>query len=168
MAPVTNVLVAYATRHGSTEEIAGAVADELREHGVRVELRDAREVHDLLRYDAVVLGSAVYYGRWQRAAVRLLRRHRDELARLRLWLFQSGPLGHSDDTQVPGSVRRLLPTLGAPAPVTFAGRLDAGTSRGFVARKMVEHGRAGDFRDWDAIRDWAGEIARSLNGAPGR
>lgn len=157
-----NVLVAYATKRGSTEEIAAAIAGELREHGVRAELRDAREVHDLLRYDAVVLGSAVYHGRWQRAAVRLLRRHLAELARLRVWLFQSGPLGHANTRSTPGAVGRLLPELGAPTPTTFPGRLDRGTARGWIARTMVQHGQAGDFRDWDAVRAWAGQIAEAL------
>ncbi|WP_028927856.1 flavodoxin domain-containing protein [Pseudonocardia acaciae] len=164
---MAEVLVAYATKRGSTEEIASVIADEIGERGPRVHLRDAREVHDLLGYHAVVLGSALYNGRWQRPAVRLLRQHLAELARMRVWLFQSGPLDervHPPTT--PRAVLRLLPRIGADPPITFAGRLDAGTARGFIARKMVEHGRAGDFRDWDAIRAWAAGIADALTAVP--
>ena len=105
----TDVLVAYAGRHGGTEEIASAVADELRACGLRVHVSEVRGVHDLPRYRAVVLGSTMCFGRWRPGAVRFLRRHRGELARMRVWLFQTGPLGRRTRVATPGAVRRFLP-----------------------------------------------------------
>lgn len=161
----TDVLVVYASRSGGTEEIASAIAQELRARRLRVHVREARGVHDLVRYRAVVLGSALYFGRWRPSAVRFLRRHRDELARMRVWLFQSGPLDRTSQVRTPRAVRRLLPFLGADPPVTFGGRLDAGTARGFLARDLVAQRKGGDFRDWAAIRAWAHAIAEDLAAA---
>ena len=86
------VLVTAASRHGGTREIAEAIARELEAQGVSVELRELEEVSDLGRYDAVVLGSAVYLGRWLEPALRFVERHADELAERKTWLFSSGPI----------------------------------------------------------------------------
>src|SRR4051794_41276382 len=87
------VLVAYASKHRSTAEIAEVIADELREQGVGVDLREAGAVEDLSSYAAVVLGSAVYMKRWRRAARRLLRRVENPIAGPTLWVFNLGPVG---------------------------------------------------------------------------
>ena len=63
---MSRVLVAYGSRHGSTAEIAEAIAATLREAGLAVDCRKAGEVDSLDGYDAVVLGSAVYMRRWRR------------------------------------------------------------------------------------------------------
>jgi menaquinone-dependent protoporphyrinogen oxidase len=88
-----NVLVAFASKHGPTAEIAEAVADRLRASGLTVECRRATDVTSVERYDAVVLGSAVSMRRWRRGARRFLRRHADALAQRPLWIFSSGPAG---------------------------------------------------------------------------
>ena len=62
------VLVAYASKHSSTAEIAERIAAAMREAGRAAEVRPASEVDDLSGYGAVVLGSAVYAKRWQREA----------------------------------------------------------------------------------------------------
>ena len=91
------ILVAYGTRHGSTAEIAEAIAERLWAAGLDVDLRRARDVRSLAAYRAVVLGSAVYTARWRRDAARLLRRHRRDLAQRDVWLFSSGPVGKQAD-----------------------------------------------------------------------
>lgn len=83
-------LVAYASKNGSTAEIAQAIAGELRGHGLETDCREAGEVRDLKAYDAVVLGSAVYMKRWRPSARRFLRRHRASLPGLPWWVFNSG------------------------------------------------------------------------------
>lgn len=126
---MTTVLVAYATRRGSTKEIAEWVGDALREAGHTVDVRPAGDVRDIVGYDAVVLGSALYMQRWCRDARWFARRHRRALAGRPVWLFSSGPLDHTADggglPPVRG-VRRLAERFGAEA-VTFGGALDAGT-----------------------------------------
>ncbi|HXV92928.1 MAG TPA: flavodoxin domain-containing protein [Pseudonocardia sp.] len=163
------VLVAYASKFGSTAEIADAIADEIRGCGLDVDVVEAGRVRDVTPYGAVVLGSALYAGRWRRPAVGMLRRHRRELAGRPLRLFHSGPLDAEGERQPPPkAVARMLPALGADEPVTFGGRLEKDTARGFIARKMVDNGHGGDFRDWDAIRAWARDTAGSLAATGGR
>jgi menaquinone-dependent protoporphyrinogen oxidase len=151
------VLVAYATRMGGTAGIAEAIGDELRRRGHDVDVRDVATVGDITDYHVVIVGSAIYARRWRRTAVRFLRRHAAELRRRQVWLFHSGPLGPDKDTtqSMPGNVARLVRRIDAVPPVTFAGRLEQQTARGFVARRLASGELAGDFRDWDRVRSWA-------------
>jgi menaquinone-dependent protoporphyrinogen oxidase len=158
------VLVAYGTKNGSTAEIADVIADALKVEGLRSEARPAAEARDVSGYDAVVLGGALYAGRWHRDAVRFARRHEHALAERPVWLFSSGPLdasaGERDIPPVPGAARAAI-RLGAREHVTFGGRLEEG-ARGFLAQMIVKQGRGGDFRDMDRIRAWARGIAKEI------
>ncbi|NBH11750.1 flavodoxin domain-containing protein, partial [Amycolatopsis sp. SID8362] len=87
------VLVAYAGRHGGTRQIAEVIAAELGGTGLTVDVRDAADVAGVADYAAVVVGSALYYGRWRPEAVRLLERNARALAERPVWLFHSGPCG---------------------------------------------------------------------------
>ena len=87
----TSVLVAYATRYGSTQEVAEAVTATLRECGLSVDLRPAHEVDTLTRYNAVVLGAALYMFRWHKDALRFLSRHRKALMERPVAIFALGP-----------------------------------------------------------------------------
>jgi menaquinone-dependent protoporphyrinogen oxidase len=166
------VLVVYASKHGSTREIAEAVAGELQAGGCVV---DCREAHDAARpdgYDAVVLGSATYAKRWRREARRFLHHHRDALAQRPLWLFSSGPVGETDPDPgwiEPHAVLRAAEELGARDHVVFGGRVPA-HPQNFVERAMARDTPApfADRRDWDEIRAWARTIAREIrpSGAP--
>ena len=150
-------LVAYGTKNGSTQGIAEAVAEAFRAHGMETEVYPASEVSDVSPYDVVVLGGALYAGRWHADAVRFARRHRAALLGRAVWLFSSGPLDASADKRdIPPvrGARRASVRLDARQHVTFGGRLDAG-ARGRMARMIVESGRGGDFRDFDRISSWA-------------
>ncbi|SES40137.1 flavodoxin domain-containing protein [Actinokineospora terrae] len=156
------VLVLYASKMGSTKEIAEAVCAELAAHGLRAKVHDVLEVRALDGYDAVVLGSAVYAARWRRSAARFFRRHRQELAARRVWLFESGWVGTRPRT--PAATRggrRRAARLGVRAPAVFGGRLDPALARGALDRAIARKS-TGDYRDWDEIRAWAADIARAL------
>ncbi|MFD9903676.1 flavodoxin domain-containing protein [Streptomyces sp. NPDC059063] len=158
------VLVAYGSTYGSTAELARTVAAALTKAGLAVDVRSAADVREVTAYDAVVLGGAVYAGRWQRDARRFARRHRRALARRPVWLFSSGPLDSAaSDREVPPppSVRRMAVRLDARGHATFGGRLDQ-QARGPVARMIVRSGKGGDFRDFDAVTAWADAIAREI------
>ncbi|MFI6645976.1 flavodoxin domain-containing protein [Streptomyces sp. NPDC050504] len=158
------VLVAYGSKNGSTAEIAQAVAETLNEEGVTATARPAALVGDLDGYDAVVIGGALYTGRWHREARRFLRRHRSALSRLPVWLFSSGPLDASATARDIPAVRGVLRTaahLGARGHVTFGGRLEQG-AEGRVAHMILKSGKGGDFRDFPQIAAWARNIAREL------
>ncbi len=162
---MTRLLVAYATKMGGTAGIAAAIADELRTRGLTVDLRDADDAPVLDDYDAVVLGSAVYTGRWRRPAVALLRNLARRPDPPKVWLFHSGPTGpDSADRAVPApkKVAELAARLGAAPPETFGGRLETETAKGFLARKMAQGDLAGDFRDFDRIRAWARSVAAGV------
>ena len=77
---MSRVLVAYASKHGATAEIAEAIADQLREAGHATDCMPTDQVKELERYDAAVVGSAVYMKRWRRDAHRLLKHERRALA----------------------------------------------------------------------------------------
>lgn len=168
---MARVLVAYASKHGSTAEIAEAVASALRDGGHEVELADAGDVAGLDQVDAVVLGSAVYMKRWRREAKRFLRRHGDRLEQLPFWVFSSGPVGEESEEQMdsdwvePPRIIERVEELGARDHVAFGGKLPDEPG-GFMERAMVK-GTPEEFRDrrdWDRIREWAGRIADELSG----
>ncbi len=165
---MSKVLVAYASKRGSTAEIAEAIAAVLRDSGDDADCVEAGEVEALDGYDAVVLGSAVYMRRWRGDARRFLRRHRHELARLPLWVFSSGPTGdpaNDNDawTEPPHTIRKAE-DVGARDHVVFGGRVPA-DPHGFAQRAMVDNTppQWRDRRDWDAIRAWARGIAAELH-----
>jgi menaquinone-dependent protoporphyrinogen oxidase len=159
------VLVAVASRHGATREIAEAVGRTLSEHGLDADVRTFDEVADLDPYEAFVLGSAVYMGRWLEPARDFVDTHGAELAERPTWLFSSGPIGdpprpaESDAVQIDETVA----ATGARGHRLFAGKLDK-TRLGFGERAVALAFRAaeGDFRDWGEIEAWAVEIAGSL------
>ncbi|MFD8201811.1 flavodoxin domain-containing protein [Streptomyces sp. NPDC059701] len=161
------VLVAYGTTNGSTARIAETVAAVLRKEGTTVDTAPAASVDDVTPYDAVVIGGALYAGRWHKDARRFVRRHRRALSERPVWLFSSGPLDPSaserDIPPVPG-VRRVMAWIDAQEHVTFGGCLEEGAD-GFVARMILRNGKGGDFRDFPAIERWAARVAREI-GAP--
>lgn len=162
---MSRVLVAYATKHGATREIAEAIAHELRAAGHDAAAQAAEDVGALDRYDAVVVGSAVYMKRWRRSARRLLQRNHAVLAERPLWIFSSGPCGSDPDPSwsEPPKVVAEAQRLGMRGHVVFGGRLPTEPSS-FVERAMVKNTPAAqrDLRDWDEIRGWAREIAAAL------
>jgi menaquinone-dependent protoporphyrinogen oxidase len=164
--PTPRVLVAYATRHDSTAEIAAAVAAELEAAGCAAVLREARAVAGIVDVDAAVIGSALYLGRWDETALELLRRERATLSTIPTWLFSSGPVGVGSATArperlpQPEEVALLAEEIGAGS-MTFGGRVDP-ADEGLEAQIMTTAGLTGDWRDFGRIRGWARAIAGSL------
>lgn len=164
-------LVAYASRRGSTAEIAETVAATLRREGLGVCLERAEDVQSLERYDAVVLGSAVYMKRWRGDARHFLKRHRKALRQMPLWVFSSGPVGDSaednPDWAEPPKIIEKVEELGGRGHVVFGGCLPA-EPQGFMERALVEGTpkEHRDCRDWTEIREWAHQIAADLAAVP--
>ena len=157
------VLVAYASKLGSTAEIAETIAHVLRDSGHRALAQPARDVTGLDEWDAVVLGSAVYAAHWQRDARRFTERFHDELAARPLWLFSGGPLdrrlARADQPITPHGAE-ITAGLDVRAHRTFGGRL---TRDATVDEQVLQTHRIGDFRDWQAIVDYGVRIARELD-----
>jgi menaquinone-dependent protoporphyrinogen oxidase len=159
------VLVAYATKLGATTGIAEAIGAELERGGHQVDVREVGKVGSIEEYDVVVLGSAIYMRRWRQEAVQFLRKHSDELRERQVWLFHSGPLGPETEQlqAMPANVQRLARRIGAAPAMTFAGRLEPATAHGFLATRMAQSVSAGDYRDWETIRDWATDVSAAIH-----
>jgi menaquinone-dependent protoporphyrinogen oxidase len=159
------VLVGYASKHGSTLEIADAIAEELSRRGLNAV---ALPIDGRIRFSgfsAAVLGSAVYMGKWMPEAKSAIDYHQEELRALPVWLFSSGPVGDPDKAPAldDNYVEQLMATTNAREHRLFFGKLDPG-ELGFGEKLAVRvvGAPSGDFRDWDSIRDWAGQIATAL------
>ncbi|MBC9713877.1 flavodoxin domain-containing protein [Streptomyces sp. TRM66268-LWL] len=165
-----NILIGYATAHGSTRQIAQRLGVGLGEAGLKVEVRPMAEVDDESAYDAFVLGSAVHGQAWLDEAKDFLRRNGDLLGPRPVWLFSVGMpdalrgpwkrMARKEEPVItedlPGHVayreHRLMSGVIKPDQLPLAGRV--------VFRLMGS--RYGDFRDWPAIDAWAAHIAREL------
>jgi menaquinone-dependent protoporphyrinogen oxidase len=168
------VLVTYATRYGSTAEVAQAVAKTLRESDVAVETQPIRNVHNLERYGAVVLGVPLYMGQLHKDARRFLSAHRDALTKMPAALFVLGPV-QTDEKDWAGARTQLKSELAKYpwfSPVSqeiLGGKFDP-MKLGFPynlippLRKLP----GGDARDWTAIRAWASDLALLLQPVPQR
>lgn len=162
--PGTRLLIAYGSKHGATQGIAEELGEELRSKGVDAVVIPADRVSDVSDYDGVILGGAVYAGRWHVEARRCARRHAAELRKRSVWLFSSGPVDDSAERRDIPPVRgvaRWMQRLGAREHITFGGALTEHTP-GLIAHSMVRHGKGGDFRNPERIRRWADHIASQL------
>ncbi|HEY6731201.1 MAG TPA: flavodoxin domain-containing protein [Solirubrobacterales bacterium] len=165
------VLIAYASKRGSTAEIAETVAATLRREGLGVCLEPVDKVQNLERYDAVVLGSAVYLKRWRGDAKHFLKKHRKALRQMPFWVFSSGPVGDpasdNPDWLEPPKLAEKIEDLGGRGHVVFGGCVPA-EPQGAIERAMVD-GVPKEFRDrrdWDEIRAWAKQVASDLVPVP--
>jgi menaquinone-dependent protoporphyrinogen oxidase len=161
-----SILVAYATKRGSTREVAEAVAETMRERGLEVELRPAEQVGDVTGYGAVVLGGALYTGRWHAEARRFLARHRTPLSRMPLAVFGMGPqtLDVAAVEQSRKQLERALAKTPEVRPVSVA--IFGGVVDPAKLHFPFSHMPASDARDWDAVHDWAETLAGMLVPVP--
>jgi len=149
-----SVLIAYASKSGSTREVAAAIADVFRTRGWSATVAEAAYVRERASdYDLIVLGGAIYSGRWHSGARKFLRRHRRELDKAPVAVFGMGPRQDAQEAW-DASRTQLQRALGKlpwfhPVAVAVFGGVDPPKKR--------QHR---DIRDWDAIRTWADELAR--------
>lgn len=148
-----NILVAYATKNGSTQQVAEAITAALRESGTHVVIRPAGTVRESVAgYDLVVVGAPLYSGRWHRDAHRFLKRHRYELATVPVAVFGMGP--RNDTAQAwqrsRAQLGRALAKHGwlSPVTVTVFGGVDP-PRHGSQPRR--------DIRNWHTIHGWAAD-----------
>jgi len=161
------ILVVYATRAGSTREIAGAIGRELERQDLAVDVLDCREVTDLSPYQAVIIGSPVYMGKLLPEIRTFAKKHEEAFASRPVAGFVVGiPLAEPTPENLKRA-RALLDDALKPAEVRdfglFSGRLEA-DRLSFWKRKLSELMKAkfGDFRDPEAIRRWAEHLPGSL------
>ena len=173
-------LVAYASKHGTTNAIAKRIADGLSTAGQAAEAKPVQAAGALAGYDAYVVGSAAYVGSWLKDATEFVRDHQAVLATKPVWLFNSRPLGtepadaQDRDKRVatePKEFAELNVTIRPRRTRVFFGALDP-SKLGFRDRaiRTLPAGRAllpeGDFRDWQDIDAWAASIGAALAPVP--
>jgi menaquinone-dependent protoporphyrinogen oxidase len=149
------ILVSYATKNGSTTEVARAIGLRLREHGHMVDILPAGDVRDLKDYDFLVVGAPIYSGRWLSGAHRILKQlKKRKTERIPpLAIFALGPRKNEgpEDWVIPKAqferAQKKHPTI-KPVSTALFGGADP-------PKKSVRR----DIRDWDAIKRWADELA---------
>ena len=162
---MTRILVAFGSKHGSTAEVATAIADRLGADGHGVDLFPVDIAPGPEGYDGVVLGGSIYMGRWHEDARKYLLRHRGELSGSRLAVFALGPKTMAD-VDVAASLTQLCGALAktpelTPVLVEVFGGVVRPDRLHFPLSRMV----ASDARDWPAIDAWTREAARRF-GSP--
>jgi menaquinone-dependent protoporphyrinogen oxidase len=165
------LLVAYASKHGSTAEIAEVIGKELRKRGYQVEVKPVEEVDDPAWYDGFVIGSALYAGGWLKPAAQFLRTNQALLATRPVWLFSSGPTGEGDPNEIldgwtfPEDLMPLLESIKPKDVILFHGYLNP-DKLGFGEKMIIKSVKAtvGDYRDWLVIRSWASRLNPLPNG----
>jgi menaquinone-dependent protoporphyrinogen oxidase len=163
------LLVTYASKYGSTAEIAEIIGKELRLRNHEVEVKPVGEVDSLDGYEGFIIGSAVYAGGWMKPAAKFLRSNQQLLADQPLWLFSSGPTGQGDPNEImdgwtfPENMEKLLETIKPYDVILFHGNIDLDRLN-FAERMIIKSVKAtvGDYRDWLVIRKWAGRIDLDL------
>jgi menaquinone-dependent protoporphyrinogen oxidase len=159
------VLVCVASKHHATAEIGERIRDVLARDlpDAEVDLRTPQDVAAVGSYDAAVIGSAVYLGRWLHEAHDFVGRHAAELSRRPVWLFSSGPVGSDAGREGPADAAPLQAGVGARDHHVFGGRLDRHGlnlwERAIVGALKVPEG---DVRDWADVEAWAGDVAAAL------
>lgn len=162
----TTVLVAYATKYGSTQEVAEAIAATLREKGCEVKVRPAGEVRELVGYSAVVLGAALYIGRWHADAARFLKRHHTVLSSLPVAIFALGPLDAGEKQWQDARTQLEQSLAKAPWLTPVAVEMFGGVINPAKLHFPFNHMAAGDARNWTTIRAFAERLAALLRPVP--
>lgn len=168
----TKVLVAYATQYGATKEIAEKIGEGLHQAGLAVDVLPVDKVQNLASYQAVVLGSGIYAGQWNKTAAAFLRSNEKILAGRPLWLFTSGPTGEGDPVQLmkcrlPASIEPIADRIQARDKAVFHGYINPDKLNSFMKwfLKNIIKAPFGDFRDWDAIAAWTKTVSSALKEA---
>lgn len=166
------ILVAYATRSGSTAEIAEAVGKELTAAGFAADVADMNTITSLSGYSGIVIGAPLYMGNLVGDMKKFIGKHQGALSTLPVASFAVGLTPVSEKAgNVDHAMACLMTTLSPLKPsgtILFAGRLDP-AKLGFIQRKMMELGGvpSGDFRDWNLIAAWARELPEKMGLVPG-
>ena len=165
------ILVAYATRYGSTQEVAEAVASTLRERGLAVDIQPMRQVHTLDQYRAVVLGAPLYMLHWHKDVLHFLAQHRAALTDRPVAIFALGPI-HAEEKEFQGAREQLekelakFPWLKPAAIAIFGGKFDP--QKLTFPHNLVpalKNMPVSDVRDWTAIRTWASDLVAQFQPA---
>lgn len=169
----STILVVYATRYGSTREVAEKIAATLREGGLTVDVQPARQVRPMDGYRAVILGAPLYIGHWLKDAHRFLTHNQQLLTKLPVAIFTLGPTraAEGEESGIRAQMDAELSRYPWLKPITtemFGGKYDPARLRfpdnvlTFLPASPLYHAPASDLRDWNAIRAWTNDLTGKL------
>ena len=170
-----HILVTYATRAGSTAEVAREIARVLGMHDFVVDVKPIKEKPQLSSYQAVVLGSAIRMAAWLPEALEFIQNNQEPLARLTAAIFTVHMLNTgADKASRQARQAYTIPVRELMTPVDevfFAGKLDYARLSFFdrlIARALEEQTGSypADLRDWDGIHAWAAALPPALLSDP--
>lgn len=160
-----NILIAYASNYGATKDIAEYMARILEREGMAVEVKEADTVSSLQPYDAIILGSGVYFSSWLPEASELLESFQEELTTKPVWLFSSGlaVIGEAKGWLFPEALQPLAKRIKPEDIALFGGKVDAEqlSLDDWLINPSLRV-EAGDYRNWAEIEAWAKSIAYYL------
>ena len=166
--PVSNgrILVAYATRSGSTVGVAAAIGETLSKRGFAVEVKPIQENPSAEGYQAVVLGSAINGGQWLPEAVEYVKNHQQALNQTPVALFCVHIMNLRDDETSQKNrlayLNKVRPLLQPIDEAFFAGMGMNPDEESAIVRwvyRTFKIGTEGDCRDWNKIRGWAQSVS---------
>jgi len=163
------ILVAYATRAGSTAEIAAVVGENLCQYGFVVDVKAIKDKPELNDYQAVILGSAIRMANWLPEALDFIKTNQQILQNIPVALFTVHMLNTGDDDDSRANrlayLDKVRPMLNAPEEIFFAGKLDF-SQLSFMDRLISRLVKAveADYRDWEMIRNWTPAVSEILKG----
>lgn len=165
------ILVVYATKFGSTKEVAGRIGEMVKTKGIPVDVRKVSSVKDMSKYSAVIFGTPIRMGKPISEAMNFVKKHKEELNRLPVALFSIG-LYMKENTKEnrEKAIQCLDPVLEIiKKPVSiglFGGKLDYNTMpvilRWMFSKDTSGQFSEGDWRNWDSIASWVDEIVPAL------
>ena len=158
------ILVAYATICGSTSEVAQAIGDTISRNGVFVDVKPIKEISDISRYDAAIIGSAIRMAQRLPEAKNFIKSHQKHLNKIPTAIFSMHILNLGDNPEC--QKERLAYTKSIKEIITpktetfFAGKIDQALLSFFerLLFKLIKSPE-GDFRNWENIHNWAVEVA---------
>lgn len=165
---VDAILVTYATRYGSTQEVAEKIAETLQQSGLTVDIQPVKQVQTLDGYRAVVIGAPLYMSNWLKKARDFLSRHHAALEEMPVAVFALGPTEdkEKDWTETQEQFDKVLSKYTWLKPVTvnlFGGKFDpAQLTFPFNLIPGLKRMPVSDIRDWKAIQAWANSLPERL------
>jgi len=161
------VLIAFATRYGSTKEVAEFIAEKIKEREIEAEISNIIDISSLEGYDAVIIGSPIYMGKWLKEGVHFVQQFSESLNRVPVALFSVGAtLKDKNEKNIKIAEKSfdvLLPYTNPVMTGLFAGKIDK-SNMNFVDKQILKivKPEEGDFRNFDEISVWTDNLIETF------
>jgi len=164
-----NIAIVYETKYGSTKEIAERIKVDLESNAIVVDLKKPTETICWEQYDAFILGSGIYAGKWLPKIEKLIKSRTEELSEKKVWFFSNGPTGDNPieetikEWKFPAYMASFLSAIKPQDVVVFKGKMEL-EKMNFLERFIITKMKApvGDFRNWEEIESWTQKITSTL------